>query len=86
MKRDAVLDPQFLADLRYWTSTDWRAALRLLDLVADTMRSPFDGIGKPEPLKHTDPNTWSRRLSHSDRIVHRVLADRIVFLQARGHY
>jgi toxin YoeB len=50
------------------------------------MRDPFHGIGKPEPLRHLAPNTWSRRITQEHRIVYLVRADRIDFLQARYHY
>jgi toxin YoeB len=51
-----------------------------------TLRNPFTGIGKPEPLRYLSPDTWSRRLTKEHRLVYRVLNDRIDFLQARYHY
>lgn len=50
------------------------------------MRDPFEGIGKPEPLKYFPAGTWSRRLTQEHRIVYLVADDRIDFLQARYHY
>lgn len=50
------------------------------------LRTPFEGLGKPEPLKQLAPNTWSRRLTQEHRVVYVVLDDRIVFVQARYHY
>lgn len=61
-------------------------ALRVLDLIDATMRDPFAGLGKPEPLKHVGANVWSRRITQTDRLVYEVFADRIEFLQARYHY
>ncbi len=84
--RDAVFQPEFREDLRYWVATDRRVALRILDLVEAIMRDPFSGIGKPEPLRHLAANTWSRRLTQEHRVVYLVRADRIDFLQARYHY
>ena len=84
--RDSVFHPEFREDLRYWVETDRRIALRALDLVEATMRDPFSGIGKPEPLKHLVAGVWSRRLTQEHRIVYLVRADRIDFLQARYHY
>ncbi len=84
--REACFDPLFLEDLRFWVETDRKLALRLLDLVQAVLRDPFAGIGKPEPLKHLAPGTWSRRLTQRDRLVYRVLDDRIDFLQARFQY
>ena len=85
-ERDAVFQPEFREDLRYWVETDRRVALRVLDLVEAIMRDPFRGVGKPEPLRHLAPNTWSRRVTQEHRIVYLVRADRIDFLQARYHY
>ena len=84
--RDAVFDREFLGDLRCWTKTDRRNALRVLEIVLDVLRDPFSGLGKPEPLKHLRPDTWSRRLSLEHRVVYMVMDDRIAFLQARYHY
>ena len=84
--REACFDPAFLEDLRFWVETDRKLALRLLDLVEAVLRDPFAGIGKPEPLKYIALGTWSRRLTQKDRLVYRVLDDRIDFLQARFHY
>ena len=60
--------------------------LRALPLVEAILRDPFEGIGKPEPLKHLAPGAWSRRLTEEHRIVYLVQHDRIDFLQARYHY
>lgn len=85
-ERDAVFQPEFREDLRHWVATDRRVALRVLDLVEAIMRDPFSGIGKPEPLRHLAPNTWSRRVTQEHRVVYLVRSDRIDFLQARYHY
>ncbi len=85
-ERDAVFQLEFREDLRYWVETDRRVALRILDLVEGIMRDPFRGVGKPEPLRHLAPNTWSRRVTQEHRVVYLVRVDRIDFLQARYHY
>ncbi len=85
-ERDPVFHPEFREDLRYWVEIDRKVALRVFDLIEAIMRDPFDGIGKPEPLKYLAPNTWSRRLTQEHRIVYLVSEDRIDFLQARYHY
>lgn len=84
--RDAVFQPEFREDLRFWIETDRRVALRAIDLIEAIVRDPFEGLGKTEPLKYLAPDTWSRRLTEADRIVYLVSADRIDFLQARYHY
>jgi toxin YoeB len=85
-RREAVFHPEFREDLRYWVETDWKIALRALDLVEAVLRDPFNGIGKPEPLKHLLSGAWSRRLTQEHRIVYLVTEGRIEFLQARFHY
>ncbi|AFZ22430.1 toxin-antitoxin system, toxin component, Txe/YoeB family [Cylindrospermum stagnale PCC 7417] len=82
----AVCHPEFLEDLTYWVDTNRKTALHVFKLIEAIMRDPFTGIGKPEPLKYLDSNTWSRRLTKEHRIVYRVSDDRIDFLQARYHY
>lgn len=84
--RDAVFQDEFRDDLRFWIETNRKVALRALDLVEAVMRDPFDGIGKPEPLKYLGANVLSRRLTQEHRLVYLVSEDRIDFLQARYHY
>jgi len=84
--RAAVFQPEFREDLRHWVETDRRVALRALDLVEAVLRFPFQGIGKPEPLKYLASGAWSRRLTQEHRLVYLVREDRIDFLQARYHY
>ena len=86
LKRDAVFQPEFLEDLRYWVETDRKTALRAFNLIEAIMRDPFHGIGKPEPLKYILAGAWSRRLTQEHRIVYLVSEKRVDFLQARYHY
>ncbi len=82
----AVFQPEFIEDLHYWVETDRKLALRVFDLIEAILRDPFDGIGKPEPLKYLALGTWSRRLTQEHRLVYLVREGRIDFLQARYHY
>lgn len=84
--REAVLLPEFLEDLRHWVRTDRRTALRLFDLMEAALRDPFQGIGKPEPMKYLAPGVWSRRLTQEHRLVYLVRDESVAFLQARYHY
>ena len=84
--RSAVFQPEFRDDLRHWVKTERKTALRVLDLVEATLRDPFQGIGKPEPLKHLAPGLWSRRITQEHRLVYLVRDERIDFIQARYHY
>jgi len=85
-RREAVFQPEFREDLRYWVETERKTALRALDLIEAVIRDPFTGIGKPEPLKYLATGVWSRRLTQEHRIVYLVRDDRIDFLQASYHY
>jgi len=58
-------------------------AIKTFEIIESVMRDPFEGTGKPEPLKYLFPGTWSRRLMQEHRIVYLVSNDRIDFLQAR---
>ena len=85
-KRLAVFHAEFLEDLRFWVKNERKTALRALDLVEATLRDPFAGIGKPEPLKYQLAGAWSRRLTQEHRIVYLVSESFVDFLQARYHY
>jgi toxin YoeB len=86
VKYEAVFQSQFREDLRAWIETDRRVALRVLDLVEAVLRDPFQGIGKPEPLKYVLAGCWSRRITQEHRLVYRVAGTRVDFLQAKYHY
>lgn len=85
-KREAVFQPEFRDDLRYWVETDRKTALRALKIIEEILKDPFTGMGKPEPLKYLAAGAWSRRLTREHRIVYLVSEDRIDFIQARYHY
>ncbi len=73
-------------DLRYWHSTDAKKLKRLFELIEATRREPFQGIGKPELLKHQFKGAWSRRIDEEHRLVYRVENDCVVVLAARFYY
>lgn len=85
-KRDAVFQPEFIEDLKYWVETDRRIAIRVFNLIEAILRDPFKGIGKPEPLKYLAPGVWSRRLTQEHRVIYLIMDDRIDFLQSKYHY
>ncbi|HHB76083.1 MAG TPA: Txe/YoeB family addiction module toxin [Desulfobulbus sp.] len=85
-RREAVFQPEFREDLSYWVETDRRTALRILKLIEAVMRNPFQGIGKPEPLKFLGSGVWSRRITQEHRLVYVVGHERIDFVQCRYHY
>lgn len=84
--REAVFQVEFREDIRYWVETDRKTALRVFQLIEAIMRDPFQGIGKPEPLKFLGSGVWSRRITQEHRLVYVVGHDRIDFVQGRYHY
>ena len=84
--RGVFFQNEFREDLRFWIDTNRRVALKVMDLIEAVIRDPFDGIGKPEPLKHVGANIWSRRITQEHRLVYLVRSDRLDFLQCRYHY
>ncbi|ERP90614.1 MULTISPECIES: Txe/YoeB family addiction module toxin [unclassified Marinobacter] len=73
-------------DYLYWQSTDKKVVSRINKLIKATMREPFEGIGKPEPLKHNLAGYWSRRINEEDRMVYKVTEDALLIAQLRYHY
>jgi toxin YoeB len=67
-------------------NSERKTALRILDLVEAVLRDPFEGAGKPEPLRHVLAGCWSRRITQEHRLVYKVADEQIDFLQARYHY
>jgi toxin YoeB len=81
-----VFDPNALEDLRFWVDTDRRKALKVIDLIEAVLKSPFEGIGKPEPLKFELSGCWSRRIDQEHRLVYRVDDGDLILLGCRYHY
>jgi toxin YoeB len=73
-------------DYLYWQKTDKKILTRINNIIKDIQRSPFEGIGKPEPLKHNLSGYWSRRINDEHRIIYKVQADGILIAQLRYHY
>lgn len=78
------------ADYRYWQDNDPAMVSRINALLSDTMRSPFRGIGKPEPLRGELSGWWSRRITAAHRLVYRCrgsgLDQQLEVAQCRDHY
>ena len=73
-------------DYVYWQTFDKRILKKVNDLLRDISRNPYEGIGKPEPLKHVLSGFWSRRITDEHRLVYRVEGDVIKVAQVRYHY
>lgn len=78
--------PQSWDDYQHWQQTDKKILKRIHELIKDTLRSPYDGIGKPEPLKQALSGYWSRRITEEHRMVYRQIESGIVIVQLRYHY
>ena len=86
MTRTIAFDQNGWEDYVYWQTQDRKTLNRVNQLITDSLRDPFAGIGKPEPLKHILSGAWSRRIDDVNRLVYYVTDDHIVILQAREHY
>lgn len=73
-------------DYLYWQRTDKKTLKRIHRLIKDIQRHPFEGLGKPEPLKYVFAGYWSRRITDEHRMVYKVEDDAILLSQLRYHY
>jgi len=83
---NVTFTPTALDDLRYWLKTDKRQAERVLALIEEIRRTPFEGTGKPEPLRFQLAGCWSRRIDREHRLVYQVEEAEIVVIACRYHY
>lgn len=73
-------------DYLYWKKTDKKVLKRINLIIKDIIRSPHEGLGKPEPLKHALSGYWSRRITDEHRIIYKVTDDQILIAQLKYHY
>lgn len=73
-------------DYLYWQKQDKKTLNRINVLIKDVMRSPFDGIGKPEPLRYDLSGYWSRRIDDTNRLVYCIKDDKLIIVACRFHY
>ena len=73
-------------DYLYWQTTNKQNVKRINTLIKSMLRTPFEGIGKPEPLKHDLSGSWSERIDQENRIVYDVADNQIIIIQCRYHY
>jgi toxin YoeB len=81
-----VFSPQAWEDYQHWLQTDKKMIRRINELIKNTVRSHYEGIGKPEPLKHALAGFWSRRITDEHRMVYRIDAKNLEIAQLRFHY
>ena len=73
-------------DYLYWQKTDKKLLNLINKLIKETKQQPFEGVGKPEPLKHGLAGYWSRRINDEHRMVYKVTDDALLLAQLRYHY
>lgn len=81
-----VFSSQAWEDYLHWQQTDRKLLKRINDLIKEVVRTPFEGTGKPEPLRHALGGYWSRRINDEHRLVYKVEGDSVLIAQARYHY
>jgi toxin YoeB len=81
-------DPNAFEDLEWWVEHDRKIAIKIIKLILEIQRAPYEGTGQPEPLKHELAGCWSRRINQEHRLVYQVLEaeDRIRILACRYYY
>ena len=81
-----IFSDQAWEDYLYWQRTDRKITKRIHELILDAKRHPYDGIGKPEPLRHILQGYWSRRIDQEHRFVYKVTKQGLLVAQLRYHY
>ncbi|MFN0203275.1 MAG: Txe/YoeB family addiction module toxin [Bacteroidia bacterium] len=83
---EVILTKQALSDIETWLHTDVKVLKKVLKLLKEIAKTPFEGIGKPEPLKHELSGCWSRRITDEHRIVYELTENGIIIHSCLGHY
>jgi toxin YoeB len=73
-------------DYTYWQVNDKKMLAKINKLIQAIDRSPFEGVGKPEPLKHLLSGYWSRRITQEHRLVYGIKSDQLIIISCRYHY
>jgi toxin YoeB len=86
MSRKLAWTDEAWSDYVYWQSQDKKTLKRINRLINDTKRDPFQGIGKPEPLRENLAGFWSRRIDETNRLIYAVSDDYLTIISCRYHY
>ena len=78
--------PDAFKEYQEWIETDRKVAMRIGDLIRDILRNPFNGIGKPEGLKHQFKGYWSRRINREHRLIYKTTKTSVVIISCFSHY
>lgn len=86
MSRKIILENPVFEDFNQWASEDKKIYQKIVNLIKDIDRSPFTGLGQPEPLKHDLQGYWSRRINQEHRLVYKVTDEAIIIIACKYHY
>jgi len=86
MNKQLAWTEEAWADYLYWQGQDRKTLKRINKLIMDSLRTPFSGIGKPEPLKENLSGFWSRRIDDTNRLVYAVSESHLTVIACRYHY
>lgn len=84
--RKITLEPSALAHISIWIKDDIKMLSKIFQLIDNTVKTPFEGLGKPEPLKGNYAGYWSRRITQEHRMIYKVENDAIIVISLHGHY
>jgi toxin YoeB len=84
--RNIAFEKSAFEQFTEWASQDKKVYAKIVNLISDTLRDPFSGLGKPEPLKHDFKGCWSRRITDEHRLVYKVTENSIIVISCRFHY
>jgi len=86
MKRVVSFRSDAFDDFCEWANTNRKIFNKLSKLLKETQRTPFEGTGKPEPLKYDKSGYWSRHITKGDRLVYEISEKEIIVISCKGHY
>lgn len=84
--RKIIFQKEALKEYNDWKKTNKKVSQRIKQLIKEIQVTPFEGTGKPEPLKHELKGYWSRRINKEHRLIYKVTADSIIVISCRYHY
>jgi len=86
MKRSIIIEPAAFESLVTMGKQDVTLLSKTMNLIQECLKSPFDGLGKPEPLRHNLKGYWSRRINDEHRLIYKVDDEKITIISCWDHY
>lgn len=84
--RNIAFEKRAFLEFTEWASIDKKIHAKIIELINDILRTPFTGLGKPEPLKHELQGYWSRRITNEHRLVYKVSDEEVFIVSCKSHY